>query len=452
MIFKRKIYERLLQWKKKSAGKTALLIEGARRVGKSTIVEEFAKEQYGSYLIIDFSTASNAIKNIIDNYLDDLDVLYQLLSAETGVIFKRRDTLIVFDEVQCFPRAREAIRTLVNDGRYDFIETGSLISLRENVKNILIPSEEEAIMMYPLDFEEFCIACGEEALIAYVKDCFTKKVALSESLHHKAMLLVRQYMIVGGMPQSVSAYLENDKSFLYADEQKRLILKLYKDDIHKADNRYISKALQVFDNIPGFLSKKEKRIILSGMEGTPKYDAYADAFFWLQDSMIVNECFRCNDPNVGLSLNEDHTSVKCYLGDTGLLLSHTFNKKEISEGELYKKILNDRLSINQGMFFENLVAQMLRSQGYDLYFYTHYNPEKHRNDIEIDFLLSNGSKTNFKVEVIEVKSSKNYSTTSLDAFKKHFHKRVANSYIIHPKGFSIVEDKIYLPIYMGFLL
>jgi len=247
-------------------------------------------------------------------------------------------------------------------------------------------------------------------------------------------------------------YLENDKSFEAADEQKRLILGLYKNDIRKIGRKYKTKVLQIFEGIPGFLSKKEKRIILNTMEGTPEYDSYADAFFWLQDSMIVNECFKCNDPNVGLALNEDNTYVKCYMGDTGLLLSHTFSSKEISEGELYKKILNDRLSINQGMFFENLVAQMLTAKGHELFFYTHYNKDKHRNDMEIDFILSNGSKTNYKIEPIEVKSSKNYTTSSLDEFKNHFRGRILTSYVVHPKNLSKSEDRISIPVYMTFLL
>jgi len=452
MVYKRKIYEELLKWKERDNGKTALLVEGARRVGKSTIVEEFAKNSYGSYLIINFSKTSVKIKNLFRNHLEDLDVFYQLLSAETGQKFIRRDTLIVFDEVQRFPQAREAIKTLVEDGRYDFIETGSLVSIRENSKDIVIPSEEKPIQMYPMDFEEFCVACGEEPLIEYIKDCYVKKVPLDDSLHRKAMLLVKQYMIVGGMPQSVTAYLENGKDFEYADEQKRLILTLYKNDIRKIGRKYKTKVLQVFEGIPGFLSKKEKRIVLKDMEGTPEFDSYADAFFWLKDSMIVNECFKCNDPNVGLSLNEDNAYVKCYMGDTGLLLSHTFNPKEISEGELYKKILNDRLSINEGMFFENLVAQMLTANGHELFFYTHYNEEKHRNDIEVDFILSNGSKTNYKIEPIEVKSSKNYATVSLDEFKKHFKKRTSMSFVIHPKNLRVDNDKIYIPIYMTFLL
>ena len=306
--------------------------------------------------------------------------------------------------------------------------------------------------MYPMDFEEFCIACGEEGLLSYIRDCFSRCVPLEDSIHRKAMLLLRQYMIVGGMPQSVRAYLENGKSFFYADNEKRDILNLYRNDIRKITRKYKAKVLQIYNQIPGFLSTKEKRVVLNKMQGNPEFDSYSEAFFWLEDSMIVNECFNCTDPNVGLSLNEDRTYIKCYMGDTGLLISHTFNEKEISEGELYRKLLNDRLSINKGMFFENLVAQMLTAKGFELFFYTHYNPDKHRNDIEIDFLLSNGSKTNFKVNPIEVKSSKNYSSISLNEFKTRFAKRIGTPYVIHPKNFKIENGVTYLPIYMTYLL
>ena len=452
MLYKRKIYENLLKWKNESRGRKALLVEGARRVGKSTVVEEFAKNEYESYLLIDFSKAAGRVKNIFNDHLDDIDLFYQLLEAELKSSLTRRKSLLIFDEVQAFPRAREAVKALVADGRYDLIETGSLISIRENSARILIPSEEKNISMHPMDFEEFCSACGEEGLLSYVRDCFGRLSPLEETVHRKAMLLLKQYMIVGGMPQSVKAYLESGKNFLHADEEKRDILNLYRNDIRKITKKYKTKVLQVYEQLPGFLSTKERRIILNKMEGNPQFDSYSEAFFWLADSMIVNECFNCNDPNVGLSLNEDRTYVKCYMGDTGLLVSHTFSEKEISEGELYSKLLNDRLGINKGMFFENLVAQMLTAKGFELFFYTHYSPEKHRNDIEIDFLISNGSKTGFRVNPIEVKSSKNYSSLSLDAFKDRFKKRIGTPYVIHPKNLNVEQGVIFLPVYMTFLL
>jgi len=449
MLFKRKIYSQLLSWKNQSNGKTALLIEGARRVGKSTIVEEFAKAEYKNYILINFTDASTKIKNLFRNHLDDLDVFFQLLQIETGVRLEARKSLVIFDEVQRFPIAREAVKTLVADGRYDYIETGSLISINENVEGILIPSEEKSICMYPMDFDEFLEANGETPLSEYIHDCFDKKEALDDDSHKKAMLLIKQYMIVGGMPQSVAAYLENSKDFLASDTAKRAILELYRKDISKAEKKYRSKVLALYTQLPGFLSKHEKKIVLNDVDKNGRYVGYSDAFFWLGDSMITNLCTACTDPNVGLALNEDSTQIKCYMGDTGLLLSHTFTPEEIENGELYKEILHDRLSINEGMFFENLVAQSFRSKNHELYFYTHYNLEAHRNDIEIDFLLSNGSKTNFKIEPVEVKSSKNYTTTSFTEFKKRFGKRISNAYVIHPKAFKIEDGVTYLPIYMA---
>lgn len=452
MLFKRKIYEKLVQWKNTSHGKTALLIEGARRVGKSTVAAEFAKNEYRSYLLLDFSKAGVQVKNIFRNHLDNLDLFCQLLQVQTGVRLERGKSLLIFDEVQCFPRAREAVKAIVADGRYSVLETGSLISIREHVSNIVIPSEEQSLCMYPMDFEEFLTACGEEVLLEYIKDCFNRKIPLEDSLHRKAMLLIKQYMIVGGMPQSVAAYLDNGLDFYAADQAKRSILDLYGKDIMKAERRYRTKVAAIFEQIPGFLSKHEKTVVLNEIEKNARYSGLADAFFWLQDAMIANLCLLCRDPNVGLALNEDSTQLKCYLGDSGLLLSHTFSPKEIQDAELYKKLLNGTLAINQGMFFENLVGQMLRANGHELYFYTHYSPEKHRNDIEIDFLLSNGRKTDFRILPVEVKSSKNYKTASLAEFRKRFKKRISGSVVIHPKNLKEEDGILYIPVYMAFLL
>lgn len=448
MIFKRKLYDKLIEWKEQSKGTKALLIEGARRVGKSTIVEEFAKRQYKSYMLIDFSKTGTRVRELFSEYLTDLDTFYMLLQAELGVTLHKRQSILVFDEVQRFPRAREAIKTLVNDGRYDFIETGSLISIQENVKDILIPSEERKLSMYPMDFEEFCQALGESQMLDYIKHCFEKRIPLEEGLHKKAMLLFKQYIIVGGMPQSVAAFIENQKSFLMSDEAKRDILNLYRNDIMKIESQYRTKVLSIFDQIPAFLSKHEKRVILSDVAQSSTFASFNDTFFWLSNSMIANECFNCTDPNVGLALNEDRTFVKCYMGDTGLLISHTFNEIELQEEELYKKLLNDRLSINKGMFFENAIAQELVSKGHKLFFYTHYDKELHRNDMEVDFLISNGSKVNYKVTPIEVKSSKNYSTTSLTAFISKYKDRVREAYVIHPKNLKKDKNILYIPVYM----
>lgn len=452
MIFKRKIYDKLLKWKAASSGSKALLIEGARRIGKSTIAEEFGRNEYKSFLKIDFNTASENVVSAFYNYMNDLDTFFMILSTEYKVKLFRRESLIIFDEIQQCPKARQAIKYLVVDGRYDYIETGSLISLKENVNGITLPSEERKISMYPMDFEEFGWAMGESLLVNYIRDCFANKKALEQGLHAKAMLLFRQYMIVGGMPKPLDAYIRHDRSFEMADMEKRDILQLYRNDIMKINTGYRSNVFAIFDQIPAFLSKTERRVTLSSIEKGATFPKYHDTFFWLADSMIVNECFNCSDPNVGLSLNEDRTFVKCYMGDTGLLISHTFDENEISDGELYKELLLGKISVNEGMFYENVVSQMLVAAGHKLFFYTRYNAEKHRNDMEIDFLLSNASKLHYKIFPIEVKSKDKYSTTSLDRFENLFHRRVGESYVIHPKNLQVVGSRIHIPAYMTFCL
>ncbi len=359
MVFNRKIYDKLLSWKKESAGKTALLVEGARRIGKSTIVEQFAKKEYKSYILIDFAIVSDDVKEYFWKNLNDLDTFFMLLSAHFGVELYERESIIIFDEVQLFTRARAAIKYLVADGRYDFIETGSLISIKENVKDIVIPSEERHIKMYPLDFEEFCCAMGAETLVPIIKDCFEKRVPLERGLHEKAMLLFKEYLLVGGMPMSIVAYLEGKKNFGMADVQKRDILELYRSDIMKIKARYRSKVLAIYDQIPGLLSRHEKRVVLNQIVEGSSHEQYEETFFWLSDSMVANECRKTNDPNVGLSLNESDAYIKCYMGDTGLLVSHAFDENELLEDEVYKQILAGKLGLNEGMIYENAIAQML---------------------------------------------------------------------------------------------
>lgn len=452
MLFKRKIYDKFLAWKDETKGKKALLVEGARRIGKSTIVEEFAKNEYKSYIIIDFAKASQDIKSYFQQHLNNLDTFYMLLSVQYGVKLYPRESIIIFDEVQMFPKAREAIKYLVADGRYDFIETGSLISIKENVKDIVLPSEERHIKMYPLDFEEFCWALGEEALVSYIRRCFEEKTSLERYIHDKAMLIFKEYMLIGGMPQSIVAYIENQKDFEKADLEKRDILELYRSDIMKIDARYRSKVLAIFDQIPGLLSRHEKRVVFNRIVENSTAEQYEETFFWLSDSMIVNECRRANDPAVGLSLSESDTYLKCYMGDTGLLLSHAFDENELLEEEVYKQILNDKLGLNEGMLYENVIAQMLAANNHRLFFYTHYNEEKKRNDIEIDFIISNNSKTKYKMYPIEVKSGARYSIKSLQKFNEKYKDRIGGAYIIHPRNLTIKEDIICIPPYMTICL
>lgn len=452
ILFKRKIYDKLVNWKNTTNGAKSLLIEGARRIGKSTIVEEFAKNEYRSYIVIDFNKVSETVKSAFSDYLDDLDTFFMILSAEFNVKLYPRESIITLDEIQRFPKAREAVKYLVADGRYDYIETGSLISIKENVNDITIPSEERSIKMYPMDFEEFGWAMGEQQLIEYIKKCFIDRKPLDQGIHSKAMLLFRQYILIGGMPQSVAAYLENNRDYAIADMEKRDILALYRNDIKRINSPYRSSVLSIFDQIPAFLSKSARRVIMSQVEKGATFPKYHDTFFWLSDSMIANECFNCTNPNVGPSLNEDRTYVKCYLGDTGLLISHTFDENEISDGELYREILFGKLSVNEGMFYENVVAQMLVAAGHKLYFYTRYNEKEHRNDVEIDFILTNNSKLKYKIYPIEVKSTDRYTTKSLSVFSKSFHNRIGGSFVIHPKNLKVEDGIIFIPAYMTFCL
>ncbi len=452
MFYQRKFYKTLLAWKKECCGKKAALIEGARRIGKSTLVEEFGRQEYRSVLLIDFAKASETVKGWFKTHINDLDTLFMLLSVEYGVQLFIRDSLIIFDEVQLFPKAREAIKYLVADGRYDYIETGSLISIKENVKDILIPSEERHFRMYPMDFEEFCNACGESALIDYIRLCFAKREALDRSLHNKAMLLFRQYLLVGGMPKCIAVFLDSKKDFFKADIEKRDILELYRSDIAKIKSRYRSKVTAIFDNLPRLLSQHEKRVVFKNISPGSFTDHYEDTFFWLGDSMIANECFLCNDPNIGLSLNENRAYIKCYMGDTGLLVSHAFDENALLANNVYQQILTGSLSLNNGMLYENAVAQMLTANGHKLYFYTHYDADAHRNDMEIDFLLSNNSKLKLKLYPIEVKSGVHYSTKSLLKFRDKFRERIGECYIIHPKNFAVKDGVMCLPPYMTICL
>lgn len=447
MEIKRKIYNKMLEWKNTCNGSKALLIEGARRIGKSTVAEEFGRNEYKSFVNIDFNKASRKILDSFDD-LNNLDIFFQTIILEYNVRLYPRESLIIFDEIQKFPKAREAIKYLVADGRYDFIETGSLISIRENVESITLPSEERKIKMYPVDFEEFMVYMNEEILLQYIENCFDKKQPLEPKMHEKAMHLFKEYMLVGGMPQAIVAFASGGRDFAAADIEKRDILELYRDDIKKAAKRYHSRVSALFENIPAYLSTHEKKIVLKDIEKGATFDKYDEPLFWLEDSMICNLCYKCNDPNVGFAMNKNDSAVKCYMGDTGLLVSLAFSENEISGVQLYKQIMNDRLSLNEGMIYENAIAQMIAGKGRKLYFYTRYSEEKHRNDIEIDFLLSNESKTNFRVFPIEAKSSKNYTTTSLGRFKDIFGKKIAMQYIIHPKNLSVDGNIIKIPPYM----
>ena len=446
-MLKRKIYDKLLEWKNQSNGSTAILIDGARRVGKSYIAEEFGKSEYKSYILIDFGKAPQDVLDLFIHDSANLDLFFAKLSAFYAKTLHRRNSLIIFDEVQQFPRARQLIKYLVADGRYDYIETGSLIRLKKNVQDIIIPSEEEHLEMFPMDFEEFLWAMGDEATVPLIRTCFESKTPLGQALHRKIMNDFRQYVLVGGMPQSVIAYLK-EKNFEASDVAKRRIIKLYRDDVSKFAEGYEDKVFALFDGIPAQLSKKEKKYKLSSISKEARFRTYEDSFIWLHEAMVVNTCFNATDPGVGLALSADNTTQKCYMADTGLLVTHTFMDNAFTENELYRAILFDKLNINEGMIMENIVAQMLRTNGHKLYFYSRSDTDNRENHMEIDFLITEGK----KIAPIEVKSSNYTSHSSLDKFRNKFSSKIGNSYILYSKDVMIKDGIIHLPFYMAIFL
>ncbi len=449
---KRKVYNNILKWKQESNGKTALLIEGARRVGKSYIVEKFAKENYKSYILIDFSKTSKEIIELFDNYLDNLDYLFTYISEYYGVKLYERKSLFIFDEIQFCPRARGAIKHLVADGRYDYIETGSLISIKKNVKDILIPSEEEVIKMNPMDFEEFLWAMGNDTLMDFIKKCFNTKKELGQALHRKAMDYFKEYLIVGGMPQAVLEYRKT-RDFEKTDKIKRNILRLYREDIRKHADELNLKVEQIFDMIPSQLQKHEKKFNISNLDENARYRNFEGAFYWLTDACLVNIAYNTTEPNIGLGQRIDNNTLKCYMFDTGLLLSMTFNEKDIINEQIYKKILFDKLTFNEGLILENIVAQMLVSNNRKLYFFSRNDRENSNETMKIDFLISNSKITSkHNIIPIEVKSGERYTFSSIVKLKTKYSDYLGKPIIIHTKDLKEEEDILYLPVYMTELL
>ena len=449
---KRKIYNQLIEWKKDGAGKTALLIDGARRVGKSYVAEEFAKAEYKSYLLIDFNQVDDEVKNLFQHYLTDLDTLFMYLSSYYNVTLYEHESLIIFDEIQMFPRARAALKYLVLDGRYDYLETGSLMSIKKNVKDIVIPSEERHIKMYPMDFEEFLWALGNDNIMEIIRKHFNDRKEMGQIMHRKAMDYFRQYLIIGGMPQVVQEFV-NSKDFKKVDRIKRDILTLYRADIIKHATGYEMKVESIFDEIPAQLQKHEKQFKLSSLKKEARFREYEDALFWLDDSMISNICYNTTEPSIGLKLNMDRMTLKCYMGDTGLLISHAFDENGLVNVEIYKKILFGKLEVNEGMIIENIVAQMLSASGHKLYFYSNSSRDDKDARMEIDFLIPKSKISNrHNISPIEVKSSKNYTLTSLRKFMKRYSEQLNEAYVLHMNDLKIEDGIIYLPLYMTPLL
>ena len=445
---RRKIYDQLLQWKNRSNGKSALLLQGARRVGKSYIVENFAQNEYRSYILIDFNMIDSQVKDMFYHDLNDLNTFFLKLTTFFNTKLYERQSLIILDEVQLFPRARSAIKYLVADGRYDYIETGSLISIKENVKDILIPSEEDQMKLYPMDFEEFLWASGNETMISLIQNCFERKKPLGQALHRKAMDLFRQYMIIGGMPQAVDIYVSS-RDFDQVDQVKRRILNLYRDDIRKHARGYEMKVEAIYDELPSQLKNQNRHFKLSSVKEGARFDEYKDALFWLSDAMLVNNCYNSTEPNIGLNLNRDRTLLKCYMGDTGLLISHAFDESGIVNEGIYKKLLLDKLEVNMGMVIENVVAQMLTASGHKLYFYTNSSRTDASSRMEIDFLIAKSKISNrHNISPIEVKSSKNYTLSSLRKFMEKYHEQLYIPYVLHTSDLKEENGILYLPLYM----
>lgn len=441
MVLKRKIYERFLDWKANWAGKRALLVQGARRIGKSTIVEEFAKNEYETYILINFQSDLNKVEQLFKNDISDLDTFFRNLSLLYGKRLIERESVIIFDEVQLFPLARQSIKQLVADGRYDYIETGSLITLKQNVENILIPSEERSINMYPLDFEEFLWAKGDMVTADIIRDCFFNLKPLGQVAHRKVLKDYMLYVAVGGMPQAVIELLESN-DFSRVDEVKRDILKLYRDDLKKLDSKYRFSTSLILDAIPSELSTQSKlfRTIVLGKNNrlARSYSSYEA----ISDSMIVNIANNCTDPHVGLNRTKDYSTQKIYMGDTGLLVTAIFADSKLPiEESIYKQLILDKLGVNIGMVIENAVAQMLVCSGYELFF--------HRFDrYEVDFLITSGK----KLIPIEVKSSSYTTHKSLDNFQTKYSDRVKESYVVYSKDLKREGNITYIPFYMAMFL
>lgn len=444
---KRKIYDSMRKWKEEN-GRTALLIDGARRVGKSYIAQEFAKKEYKSYILIDFNRAPAEITELFVHYLNDLNMLFLYLSNFYGVKLYERESLIIFDEVQLFPKARAAIKYLVEDGRYDYVETGSLMTIKKNVADIVIPSEERHMKMYPLDFEEFLWALDNDTLMDFIRLCFEEKKPMGQVLHRKAMDYFRQYLIVGGMPQAVKTYRDSH-DFDQVDRVKRDILELYRADIIKHAEGYQMKVAQIFDDIPAQLQKHDTKFKFSSLKKEARFREYEDALFWLSDAMITNICYNSTAPNIGLKLNMDRMTLKCYMADTGLLISHAFDENGLVSEEIYKKLLFDKLEVNKGMIMENIVAQMLTASGHKLYFYSNPSRDDASLRMEIDFLTAKSKISNrHNISPIEVKSSKNYTLTSLRKFKEKYKDQLHIPYVLHPNDLKEEDGILFLPLYM----
>lgn len=439
MVFKRKIYNKMLKWKNEQNGKTALLIKGARRVGKSTIAEEFARKEYKSYIIIDFANISKEVNSWFDD-MTDLDYLFIRLQQLKNVVLYERQSVLIFDEIQLQPLARQAIKYLVKDGRYDYIETGSLLTLKKNVKNIVIPSEETRLTLYPMDYEEFKWALGDEITIKFIKDNLIKLRPFGDAVHRKLMRDFRLYMLVGGMPQAVDTYLTT-KNLSEVDAIKRNIIELYEDDFRKIDPT--GRASKLYSAIPAQLTGNASRYNIAGVIGNTRQETAESVIADMEDSMTINMAYHANDPSIGMNLHRNVSKYKMFMSDTGLFVTLAFKDKDFTENIIYQKLLSDKLSADMGYVYENVVAQMLKASGNELFYYTF--PSKTSNHLyEIDFLLSRQS----KISPLEVKSSSYKRHVSLDIFSEKYSNRIDRRYLIYTKDIGKDGNTVFLPVYL----
>lgn len=429
----------MLEWKNNYSNRYALMIKGARRVGKSTIAEEFAKNEYKSYICIDFARTSKEIIGLFDDTYN-LDFFFLQLQQYTGTILYEHESVIIFDEVQLLPKARQAIKYLVADGRYSYIETGSLLSIKKNTENILIPSEEHKISMFPMDFEEFLWAIGDEVTAKTISYLLEHKKSAGNAMHRQLMRTFRLYMLIGGMPQAISAYLDRN-NLQIVDEVKREIIDLYEEDFIKIDNSGL--AGDVFDSIPANLSSNASRYILANARQGTRSNQVQTILPDMLSSYTVNIAYHANNPSVGMALEKDLDRYKLFTSDTGLFITLAFKDKKYTENIIYNKLLSDKLETNLGYIYENVVAQMLKVKGYNLFYYT-MAKESSNHIYEIDFLLSVGDKIN----PIEVKSGNYRNHKSLDAFCDKFSSRIGNKYVIHTKDYRWENGINYIPVYM----
>lgn len=446
---KRKIYDRLLQWKERSRGRTAMLIQGAPCVGKSYLAEQFAKNEYDSYIRIDFTTAGEAIKDMLLHDLDDLDTFFLKLEILYNTKLHERKSAVIFDEVQLFPQIHSLVGYLVADGRYDYIGTGFLLSLNEKESGKMVSPKAERLLLYPMDFEEFLHAMGHDALNGVIRSCFDKRLPLGPSLHRRAMDLFRQYLIVGGIPQAVAEYVKS-KDFHAVDKIKRRVLECYRSTIRDNSKRFEQKVNVIFEELPAQLRNLHQHFKFSLLKKGARYSEYRKPLRWLSDAMIVNCCYKTDDPARGLSPQQERTILKCFLADTGLLLSHMYDEKGIVREGIYRKLLLEDLEETMGMVLENVMAQMLTASGHPLYFYTNADRENNENRMEIDFLLAlKADGDRVRLSPVKVKSGKKYKRSSLKKFMAKYREHLHIPYDFHTHDVKEEGGIVYLPLYMA---